>query len=188
VAFENEDVPAFQDEQKLLYPLVEKAVLDCLVKACKKVDGCAGLEKLEECVQALEFSQKFDCNMLPPTLKSDTAILKHIGQADASVAVSGLLVAGWKAYVESWAKPAEVLKPRAVCAFWQSFIDGDNLSLRALGKLALKEFSRPISSACCERIFSYLTHMDVSDRATMKRETMGMLLFIRGNWKLVHAW
>ena len=90
--------------------------------------------------------------------------------------------------MESWAKPAEVLKPRAVCAFWQSFIDGDNLSLRALGKLALKEFSRPISSACCERIFSYLTHMDVSDRATMKKETMGMLLFIRGNWKLVHAW
>ena len=92
MAFENEDVPAFQDEQKLLYPLVEKAVLDCLVKACKKVDGCAVLEKLKECIQALEFSQRFDCNTRLPSNRTPPSFstLGKLAQASQCLACSSL--------------------------------------------------------------------------------------------------
>ena len=41
--------------------------------------------------------------------------------------------------------------------------------------------SRPTSSACCERIFSYLEHMDSSDRSNMSKDLLRDLLFLRGN-------
>ena len=78
------------------------------------------------------------------------------------------------------------LEPRQVFAFWKDYASGPNDALAALGRVALMRFSRPISSACCERIFSYLTHMDASDRQTMGKETLARLLFLRGNWRLVH--
>lgn len=89
--------------------------------------------------------------------------------------------------MREWKKPASALSPTAVCAFWRAHVNGAHASLRALGKLALKEFSRPISSACCERIFSYLTHMDANDRQTMGKDLLAMLLFLRGNWQLVQT-
>jgi hypothetical protein len=161
-------------------------VLDILIKACKSVDACAGLQKLEECVAALELSQHFNCNERPPTLERDDDILAYLGQQDASLHEAGPLIAGWRAYASSWKKPKETLSPRAVCIFWRTYKDGSNPSLKALGALALKEFSRPISAACCERVFSYLTQMDTPDRATMGKKTLQMLLFLRGNWRLVH--
>ena len=86
----------------------------------------------------------------------------------------------------SWEKPAAQLSPAAVCKYWRAHAAGANASLSELGKQAIKEFSRPISSACCERIFSYLTHMDSSDRQTMGKDLLATLLFLRGNWSLVH--
>ena len=50
----------------------------------------------------------------------------------------------------------------------------------------MQSFSRPISSACCERIFSYLEKMDDSDKRNMKKETLRRLLFLRGNWRVLH--
>jgi len=171
----------------VLYPAAEDAVLACLVRACKAVDGCAGLKKLEECVAGLELSQRFDCNVRPPQLGRDDAILAYLGCSAAAFGDSVTLLAGWRAYVRDWKKPAVALSPTAVCAFWRAHVDGRHASLIALGKLALKEFSRPISSACCERIFSYLTHMDANDRQTMGKDLLAMLLFLRGNWRLVHT-
>ena len=49
----------------------------------------------------------------------------------------------------------------------------------------MRSFSRPVSSACCERIFSYLEHMDASDRQTTGKATLQRLLFLRGNWRLL---
>jgi hypothetical protein len=184
--FEQKDVPAFMEAQEKLYPAVEKAVLDCLVRACKAVDGCAGLKKLEECVSALELSQRFDINVEPPRLASEDAILAHLGAYKADFHVAAQLVAGWQSYVKTWKKPAAPLPPSAVCAFWRVHAGGADGSLRELGKLAIREFCRPISSACCERIFSYLTHMDASDRQTMGKDLLATLLFLRGNWRLVH--
>jgi hypothetical protein len=184
--FEDQQVPKFRTSQEDLYPKSEQAVLDILIKACKSVDACAGLQKLEECVAALELSQHFNCNERPPTLERDDDILAYLGQQDASLHEAGPLIAGWRAYASSWKKPKETLSPRAVCIFWRTYKDGSNPSLKALGALALKEFSRPISAACCERVFSYLTQMDTPDRATMGKKTLQMLLFLRGNWRLVH--
>ena len=184
--FEDQQVPKFRTSQEDLYPKSEQAVLDILIKACKSVDACAGLQKLEECVAALELSQHFNCNERPPTLERDDDILAYLGQQDASPHEAGPLIAGWRAYASSWKKPKETLSPRAVCIFWRTYKDGSNPSLKALGALALKEFSRPISAACCERVFSYLTQMDTPDRATMGKKTLQMLLFLRGNWHLVH--
>jgi hypothetical protein len=151
------------------------------------VHGCAGLIKLEQCVAGLELSQHFDCNVRPPHLSTESAILEHLGCIEPDFALAAQLVAGWKSYVRTWQKPAEQLSPASVCAFWRAHISGSNASLAVLGRLAIKEFSRPISSACCERIFSYLTHMDSNDRQTMGKELLAMLLFLRGNWRLLHT-
>jgi hypothetical protein len=183
--FEGKDVPNFMEAQEEIYPAVEKAVLACLVRACKAVDACAGLKKLEECVAALEVSQIFDCNQCPQHIDRDADILAHLGASQVHFLIATPLIAGWRSYVAAWKKPAEPLNPRAVCAFWRAYASGPNASLSALGRLAIKEFSRPISSACCERIFSYLTHMDTSDRQTMSKELLTRLLFLRGNWRLV---
>ena len=51
----------------------------------------------------------------------------------------------------------------------------------ALAPYAMRQFSRPISSAACERVISFLEHMDRSDRRQMKKETLRLLLFLRGN-------
>ena len=45
----------------------------------------------------------------------------------------------------------------------------------------MKQLSRPMSAACAERVFSYLSHMDASDRRTMKKETLKLLLFLCAN-------
>ena len=103
--------------------------------------------------------------------------MAHLGASNVGFALASQLVAGWESYVAAWKKPAELLNPRAVCAFWRAYADGLNPGLSALRKLAIKDFSRPISSACCERIFSYLTHMDTSDRQTMSKELLTRLLF-----------
>jgi hypothetical protein len=187
--FEEKDVPAFMAAQKELYPAVEKAVLSSVVRACKTVDGCAGLKKLEECVSALELSQHFDVNVKPPSreeLPRDQDVLAYLGATAASYQTAAQLIGGWRSYVASWKKPAAQLSPAAVCKYWRAHAAGANASLSELGKLAIREFSRPISSACCERIFSYLTHMDSSDRQTMGKDLLATLLFLRGNWRLVH--
>jgi hypothetical protein len=187
--FENVDVPKFQATQEAFYPKVEEVVLASLVTACKAVDASAGLVKLEECVRGLELSQRFNCNLQPATLdilNTDNKILEHIGCKDASLHLADQLCAGYKAYVTSWQRPGVQLEPRQVFAFWKDYASGPNDALAALGRVAMMRFSRPISSACCERIFSYLTHMDASDRQTMGKETLARLLFLRGNWRLVH--
>lgn len=170
-------MPAFMAAQEKLYPAVEKAVLDSVVRACKAVDGCAGLKKLEECVSALELSQHFDVNVKPLSLPRDQDVLAYLGATKAGYQTAAQLIGGWRSYVASWEKPAAQLSPAAVCKFWRTHADGANASLSELGKLAIKEFSRPISSACCERIFSYLTHMDSSDRQTMGKDLLATLAF-----------
>ena len=45
----------------------------------------------------------------------------------------------------------------------------------------MRMFSRPVSSAACERVFSKLSEMDDSDRSNMNAETLKNILFLRGN-------
>ena len=45
----------------------------------------------------------------------------------------------------------------------------------------MREFSKPISSAACERVFSLLEGMNREDRCKMQAPTLAKLLFLRGN-------
>jgi len=64
-AFEEAAV-VFQDQQGAKYPAILDHVLDTLARAAKKVHKAAGAEKLQECVEGLEASQRFDINKKPP--------------------------------------------------------------------------------------------------------------------------
>ena len=200
--FEKKDVPKFRAEQVALYPQVLDHVMGTLDVALEAVAEAAGLEKLEECVASLEASQHFNINIKPPTLALDSDILEHLGGPEnLSFALRGQLLAAWKAYVGAWKAPKlpppppkppigykapKALPPRGVFTYWKAFADTDDPGRKLLGTLAMQSFSRPISSACCERIFSYLEKMDDSDRRTMKKATLRRLLFLRGNWRVLH--
>jgi hypothetical protein len=202
VDFETKDVPKFRTAQTALYPAVLDHVMSTLDVALEAVADAAGLEKLEECVASLEVSQHFNINIQPPTLGLDSAILEHLGSPEnLSFAMRGELLAAWKAYVGAWKAPKlpppppnppkgykapKALPPRDVFAYWKAFADTDNPGRKLLGTLAMQSFSRPISSACCERIFSYLEKMDDSDRRNTKKGTLRRLLFLRGNWRVLH--
>jgi hypothetical protein len=138
-------------------------------------------------VRGLELSQRFDCNLEPAKFAEDDEILEYIGCPHAALHHADSLCAGWRSYAGSWQKPSTALVPKAVFAFWKAYAASADQCLAALGKWAMQMYSRPISSACCERIFSYLTHMDSSDRQTMGKETLANVLFLRGNWRVVHA-
>lgn len=51
--------------------------------------------------------------------------------------------------------------------------------------LARYHIVRPVSSCCAERVFSYLTQMDVPTRLSMTRSTLHDSLFVRANASLV---
>lgn len=200
--FEKKDVPKFRLAQTALYPAVLDDVMSTLDAALEAVAEAAGLEKLEECVASLEVSQHFNINIKPPTLALDSDILEHLGSPEnLSFAVRAQLLAAWKAYVGAWKAPKlpppppnppkgykapKALPPREVFAYWKDFAETDDPGRKLLGTLAMQSFSRPISSACCERIFSYLEKMDDSDRRNMKKETLRRLLFLRGNWRVLN--
>ena len=164
------------------------AVMAGLTAACKAVRDAHGLKKMEECVGGLEVSQHFDTNKKPGVggeEHTDVAILAHLGVPDHPLDERDHLIAGWRAYVKHWVKPPQTLPPPAVFEFWKEYSQRDTPGLAALGRLAMMSFSRPVSSACCERIFSYLEHMDASDRQTTGKATLQRLLFLRGNWRLL---
>ena len=164
------------------------AVMAALTSACKAVRDARGLKKMEECVGGLEVSQHFDTNKKPGVGRegdTDVAILAHLGVPGHPLGERDLLIAGWRAYVKHWVKPPKTLPPPAVFEYWKDCSQRDSPGMAALGRLAMRSFSRPVSSACCERIFSYLEHMDASDRQTMGKPTLERILFLRGNWRLV---
>jgi len=79
--------------------------------------------------------------------------------------------------VSEWRAPTATMAPPEVYAAWKARL----ATMPTLAPHAMRQFSRPISSAACERVFSYLTHMDRADRNGMKKETLRLLLFLRGN-------
>jgi hypothetical protein len=186
----------FQGQQEAKYPAILDHVLDTLGKAAKNVHDAAGAEKLRECVEGLEVSQHFDINKKPPIIDADEDILRYLGCSDHPLAGRDDLITAWQAYVSTWKKPPpppavlgekplKAVPPCAVFAYWKERSESDDAGTRRLGALAMRAFSRPVSAACCERIFSYLEKMDDSDRRTMKKATLRSLLFLRGNWRVM---
>lgn len=171
----------------------EDRIMSTLAKAAAAVRKAAGLDKLKECVEGLELSQNFDINQKPREFSDDNKLLKFLGCPVVGSSTAQLITEGWRSYCEEWVDirsklPTDVdgncipLSPCEVYMMWKS----RSLSLsdadRALAKIAMRNFSRPISSASCERVFSYLEHMNSSDRSNMSKETLRTVLFLRGNW------
>jgi hypothetical protein len=125
-------------------------------------------------------------NNQPPQLASDDDILRHLGITAASFDFRTLCIEGWRAYVGAWRQPAQLLSPKEVYARWKTRAANANAGVATLARLALVQLLRPISAASCERIFSFLTHMDSADRIAMNSDTLQRTLFLRGNWRLLH--
>ena len=79
--------------------------------------------------------------------------------------------------MSEWRAPPTTMSQPEVYAAWKAKLD----TKTTLAPYAMRQFSRPISAAACERVFSSLTHMDRSDRSCMKKETLRLLLFLHGN-------
>ena len=140
------------------------------------VDGAAGLVKTEECVSGLEASQVFDMNKQPQDIANDAELLAHLNFT-GNYPLTENVLDEWREYVADWRAPSVTMSPTEVYAAWKAKL----ANMPALAPHAMRQFSRPISSAACERVFSFLEHMDRSDRRQMKKETLRLLLFLRGN-------
>ena len=179
--FDQASAEAWMAQQADLYkdklqPKLEAA----LAAAVLAVDGAAGLLKTEECVTGLAGSQVFDMNKRPTTFDDDSKLLQYLG-FKGHYPTTEHVVAQWREYVGDWRQPAEPMSPTVVYAAWQGKLD----SMPELARHAMREFSRPISAAACERVFSYLEHMDRSDRRRMQKELLRNNLFLHGNHEIM---
>jgi hypothetical protein len=151
-----------------------------LAAAVLLVDSAEGLVKTEECVSGLEASQIFDINKQPKDCDDDAELLEVLCFTGAYPSTETVLDE-WRKYVSEWRAPPTTMSPPEVYAAWKAKLD----TMPTLAPHAMRQFSRPISAAACERVFSYLTHMDRSDRSCMKKETLRLLLFLHGNHEVL---
>jgi len=172
-------------------PTIVKELLDSVKKAAVAVAESAGLVKLLECVAGLETASVFDLNKRPKDCASDEALLKHIGFTAKSghfvLRDREAIIDGWRAHVSTWEAPAEPISPRESYKRWEAAAADASLEepTRVLAAHAAKMSMRPISSACNERVFSFLTQMDTAQRNNMGKKTLATLLFVRGNHHII---
>jgi hypothetical protein len=73
-----------------------------------------------------------------------------------------------------------VLSPVDVYRYWKGKRDDSNI----LAHYAMRMFSRPISSAAFEKVFSFMEEMNTKDRQDLTPEKV---LFVRGNSKTISS-
>ena len=88
----------------------------------------------------------------------------------------------WKTARSEWKQP-EKLKPADVYKYWFNKRD----EWKVLAPHAMRMFSRPISAAVCERVFSLMEGMNKKDRNRKESATLKKLLFLRGNSAMVRS-
>ena len=93
-----------------------------------------------------------------------------------------MLMSEWRTYVSEWKQP-EKLKPADVYKYWFNKRD----EWKVLAPHAMRMFSRPISAAACERVFSLMEGMNKKDRNRMESATLKKVLFLRGNSEMVRS-
>jgi hypothetical protein len=156
-------------------------LMKAVYQSVKAVVDAEGLVKTLECLRGLALSQVFDVNKKPKRAsEDDEALLKHIGGTEHDDANN--LLQQWREYVTEWTQP-EQLSPMQVYKYWESKTDEWDV----LSPFAMRMFSRPVSAAACERVFSCLTKMDSADRNKMQQKTLANILFLRGNSQLMRA-
>jgi len=128
--------------------------------AARAVTASEGLNKLEECVRGLERSQAFNLNFSPPVIADDDELIDFLEIRNLPSAQQETAIAAWREHCRKWSAPVDdagdavTLSPAEVFGAWKErFMSTSNSALRLLAARALRSFSRPISSAVCERIF-----------------------------------
>lgn len=169
-----------KDQKEVFMDRVEPQLIKVLTAAGAAVNASAGLEKTKECVDALETSQAFDWNKKPREFADTDALIRYLNFKGGYPATE-FIDREWDQYVKEWEKPAVTMTPMQVYASWK----GKAQSWPTLAPHAMRSFNRPLSAAACERVFSFLEHMNSSDRMRMESKTLANILFLRGNWEVL---
>ena len=166
--FDESAAKTFMETERQRYKdKIEPAAMATLQRAAAAVTSCAGLDKLEECVSKLETSQAFDLNRRLRNMDDDDALLKYLGCSHLGFRDADTMLEGWRWLCDEWVPPSTPMSPREVYVKWKEFSIDGSASVRFAANIAMRKFSRPMNAVVCERLFSYLEHMSVSDRTTM---------------------
>ena len=179
--FDQDNADSWKAEQAQLYiNKFEPKLRAILAEASEAVAEAAGLEKTEECIDGLKWSQVFDMNQQPVSFGDDERVLRHLRFEHDEFPVVDEVLDHWRDYVHQWRPPATTMSPPEVYAAWKAKLN----EWPHLAKHAMRCYSRPMSAAACERMFSYLEDMNSADRARMESKTLAILLYLRGNWEI----
>jgi hypothetical protein len=89
----------------------------------------------------------------------------------------------WAAHSESWAAVDGAMTPRDTYKYYLGL--GKTPVTRSLSALGLHHLLRPLSAASCERVFSYLSQMDTTNRRSMGKKLVSQLLYLRSNHHII---
>ena len=187
--FKETDLSAFE----ATYTIASTAALikarATLSAAAAAVTKCAGIKKLAECLASLEAVEALSLDKMPKILPTTPlAAFNFIGvpagdKRRLSPMEYTMLKDSWSKHRDGWTAEMASWTPEQE---WQYYRTLSGISGSALlGDMGLRALLRPLSSAGCERVFSYLKQMDDATRRTMDPETLELLLFLRANWRIV---
>ena len=166
---------------------VEKAI-ETLAAAAVAVSQCPSLPKLGVTIDKLRIKERFGLDEAPPAFPAGGDIFAFLGHDDTgrTFNASVTLRAQWDEHCRTYVlrgKDDPLMAPVDLVGFWLS----RRQAAPELSTLALGHLARPVSSACVERVFSYLTHMDTPYRRSMGAVNLKNILYVRGNWRSVRA-
>ena len=162
-----------------------------LDKAVAAVRACDGLPKAKECIAAVAVSENFMLHTRPLPLPADTTkAMDFLGvplDKRSSPTYWTSIKTSWETHVDTFPWDSAGAKESSVAHAYQHWkaLKARDPSFRHLADLAMRHLLRPLSSAVCERVFSFLTKLDTAQRRTMSAKTLEMLLFLRANWHIV---
>lgn len=146
-------------------------------------------DKLDEALKELRIKERFNLRGIQdevPTGEVDK-LFSFFGlkrSLDNTLAYVAKLRSQWEAHRASFrprTSDQTPFSPKEVFEYWQRL----RTTSADLSELVCSILLRPPSSACVERIFSYLTKMDIPSRRTMGPEMLYATLYLRGNWHIV---
>ena len=152
-----------------------------LAAAVLAVGSAERLVLTVECVAGPEAYQIFDMNKEPKDYADDEELLQVLGFTGAYPSKEPSLENWRQSFVSELHAPLATMVPPELYAAWKA----EFATMPTLAPHAMRQFLRPISSSACERIFSYLTHMDRADRSGTKKETLHLLILLRGNSEIL---
>ena len=180
-------VPAFmQNGNKNIESAIAK--LRMIAKtALAAMNKCAGKAKLTEAVTMLKVKDAFaladEPVAIPAGDSSQLRKLLGVDKSEVRTAYFNKLAVQWNEHRAAWKPPTAVLTPATVHKYW-AMLDKSSPELSALARHHLL---RPVSSACAERVFSYLTAMDQPGNQRTSATTLRTLLMLRGNRPLMES-